>query len=443
MLKNILQDNSFAEKGADFVFAQSHQYLKDLIKVLDDQIDKRLVQTFFGLFIVILTFRNRAMGLLLSELGGYICGFNHAPAGTKRISNLLRSPKWESSVVDNFLFNKGQERIKQLQASGKRPLALWDDSVVEKPESWFAQGLCSVGSSKGKRLTKIKRGFYRPPASRICVPGFHWTAVVISATGQIPSVWKMSWWSTRGKFKELGSNIVYRMLGQMHQKVGRAVLNIFDRGYASATMLEWLFKFEQDFVIRWKTTHLLINEAQQSRKTYLLARSCKAQASQLVWDKERKHLKRVSIAWTAVWHPEFPENPLALVIVRDKKNFNAPMYLLTSLPIQNTQQAWEVCFAYMHRWNIEQAFRFGKSELAMESPRLWFWENRLKLLAIVALVYDFLMRILRNWISAALILINKWCHRTGNRYRSASIPVYRLRMAIANCLMHAILQNSG
>ena len=31
-----------------------------------------------------------------------------------------------------------------------------------------------------------------------------------------------------------------------------------------------------------------------------------------------------------------------------------------------------MCHSYMHRWNIEQAFRVGKAELGMESPRLWF-----------------------------------------------------------------------
>ncbi|PHN01052.1 hypothetical protein CRP01_39285, partial [Flavilitoribacter nigricans DSM 23189 = NBRC 102662] len=103
----------------------------------------------------------------------------------------------------------------------------------------------------------------------------------------------------------------------------------------------------------------------------------------------------------------------------------------------------EIVFSYMHRWEIEQSFRFGKSELAMESPRLWFWENRLKLLAIVALVYDFLLQLLRGWRSWVFLFLRNWCHRTGERYRSASIPLYRLRLAIHWCLFFALAQNSG
>ena len=87
------------------------------------------------------------MGLLLSELGGYICGFAHAPAGTKRISNLLRSKKWKSNLIDDFLFERTKQQIGELTKKGKRALLLWDDSRLEKPENWFSQGLCSVWST--------------------------------------------------------------------------------------------------------------------------------------------------------------------------------------------------------------------------------------------------------------------------------------------------------
>lgn len=446
MLKNILQDKTSQEdkQGASgFLFRQSHHYLLELQEQLDAQIDKRLVRTFSSLFLVILAFRNRAMGLLLSELGGYLCGFAHAPAGTKRISNLLRSKKWKADLIDDFLFEKTKQRINQLQQKGKRALLLWDDSRIEKPESWFIQGLCSVWSSKGKRLTKIKRGFYRPPASRICVPGFKWTAILLSSLEGTPSVCQMSWWTTRGKFKELGSNIIYRMLKRIDEHIGRVALHVLDRGYANTNMLEWLFKFKQDFVIRWKKNQLLYHVDKGEKQTHLLARSFKAKDYVWVKDKERKKTKKITISWATVQHSDHPEQELFLVIIRDKNNFNGPMYLITSLAITNPQQAWEICFSYMHRWNIEQAFRFGKSELAMESPRLWFWENRLKLLAIVTLVFDFLLSILRNWKSWIQLFFRQWCHRTGNRYRKASIPIYRLRQAISNCLIFYIAQNSG
>ena len=253
----------------------------------------------------------------------------------------------------------------------------------------------------------------------------------------------MSWWTTRGKFKEDPDNIIFRLLRKLHQHIGKVALHVLDRGYANEKMLRYLFCFEQDFVIRWKKNHLLDHRDKGCKKTHLLARSFKGKKSKIVRDKVRKKDKHVTIAWAAVTHPEYTDNQLYLVIVRDKNNYNGPMYLITSLPIETPAQAWEIMFTYMHRWEAEQGFRYLKSEMGLEPPRLWFWDNRMKLMAIVTLVYDFLLKVLRNWESWLQLFFKRWCHRTGKRYRDASIPLYRLRMAIANCLFCLWAQNSG
>lgn len=430
-------------KSSEFILHKIDNYTLELRRDLDKLIDSRLVRTFFDLFTVILMFRDRAMGLLLSELGGYICGFDRAPAGTKRISNLLRSKKWSSKIIDDFFFSRTRKRISELVSQGKRPLFLWDDSRIEKPESWVCEGLCSVWSSKAKRLTQIRPGFYRPPKERICVPGFKWTGVLLSHVGGVPSVCKMEWWTTRGKFKEDPDNIIYRLLRKIHEQISEAVVHVLDRGYANEKMLRYLFTFKQDFIIRWKKNHLLNHVKKGTKKTHLLARSFKAKAQRVAYDKVRKKNKWISISWALVNHPFYPDNQLFLVIIRDKANYNGPMYLLTSLPIDKASDAWEVLACYIHRWEAEQGFRFLKSEMALESPRLWFWENRLKLMAIVTLVYDFLLQILTKWKSVIQIIFRRWCHRTGERYRKASIPLYRLRIALSNCLYQLWFQNSG
>lgn len=442
MFKEHLQNTGKDRNAANFLLNQASTYLSGLEQKLDSKIDKRLVRTFYDLFIAILIFRHTKMGLLLSELGAYICGPAHAPAGTKRISNLLRSKKWTHQAIEDHLFKRAKERIQQLRAQGRRPLLLWDDSRIEKPESWFVQGLCSVFSTAAQRMMKIKRGFYHPPTKRVCVPGFKWTAVMLSYVGGVPSVCQMSWWTTRGKFKEHGSNITYRLLKLVHKDLGR-LTHVMDRGYATAKMLEWLFDFEQDFILRWKKNHLLEHVQKGLKKTHLLARSFKGQATKIVRDKQRKKAKCVSIAWCEVTHPDFPDEELWLLIARDKHNYNSPMYILTSIPVYNRPTAWEVFFSYIHRWEVEQGFRVCKSELAIQSPRLWWWENRLKLLCIVALVYDFLLQLIGGWAAWVPGFLKQWCHRTGNRYRKASIPIYRLRIAIHWCLGALLYQNSG
>ena len=102
------------------------------------------------------------------------------------------------SKAPDFLIKKSEPYLKDILTE----LDTYLDSRLEKPESWLLQGFCSVESSKGKRLTRIKRGFYKLFKGRICVPGYKWTAVLVSAIDEVPSVCQMSWWTIRGKYKE-------------------------------------------------------------------------------------------------------------------------------------------------------------------------------------------------------------------------------------------------
>jgi hypothetical protein len=47
------------------------------------------------------------------ELGGYLASPAHAPAGTKRLSNLLHSPNWQSSQIESYLWQGAQNRMSE------------------------------------------------------------------------------------------------------------------------------------------------------------------------------------------------------------------------------------------------------------------------------------------------------------------------------------------
>ena len=139
------------------------RFLAPFLTWLDTQVDKRLVRTVLTSMVALVEWRNRAHGLLLSELGGYILDPAHAPAGTKRLSNLLRSPKWEASAITRYLWRQAERHLQTLEAADETALLVWDSSVLEKPESLAMPELGSVRSSKAQRLTRIKPGFYHPP----------------------------------------------------------------------------------------------------------------------------------------------------------------------------------------------------------------------------------------------------------------------------------------
>lgn len=438
----LLQKNRENEGLGSFLLKQIDKYLQPLLFSLDQQIDKRLVRTFFDVFVSIIRFRNRPFGLVLSELGAYVLNPEHAPAGTKRVSNLLRSKKWTSSQIESFQLFKAKQRVASLSEQGKEVLFLWDDSVVEKAESWYSEGLCSVASSKGKRLTKIKTGFYSPPKARICVPGFDWSAVVITTLGSLPSVGMMRWWTTRGKHLTDRKSVFLQMLKVVCKQFEQAVVHVLDRGYASIDIITRLVDYQQHFILRWDKRFNLCDEFGKLQNAGKHALRLTAAASRLVEDKERKKVRRISIAYLKVFLPKHT-TPLTLVVCRDAKKSQEPMFLLTNCEVETKAQAWKILFSYMRRWAIEQTFRFNKSELALESPRLWFWENRQKIMGIVSLVYDFLLQLLKNWRSIVTIIINRWCPRTGKRQLDTQLPLYRFRIALEHLFGDYIAQNSG
>ena len=152
---------------------------------------------------------------------------------------------------------------------------------------------------------------------------------------------------------------------------------------------------------------------------------------------------KTGIVAAQVRHPHL-DIPRWLVVSRPGKG-RAPWYLLTSETILTAGDAWRAVLAYARRWQAEMCCRACKNGLAMESPRLWFRENRLKLLLMVSLVYAFLLSLLAPRLAPLVQqLLRNRCHRTGERYRQAAIPLSGLRSALsALWLSHPTALNSG
>ncbi|HEX7022173.1 MAG TPA: hypothetical protein VF171_04900 [Trueperaceae bacterium] len=162
----------------------------------------------------------------------------------------------------------------------------------------------------------------------------------------------------------------------------------------------------------------------------MLSRGKRSQDHRLIWDARKRCFRKTGLLLMSVYHPAYPD-PLWLVVSRPGKG-RTPWYLLTNEPIALLENAWQVVFAYARRWQIEMGWRFSKSELAFESPRLWSWENRLKLLFIATLAFAFLLLLLHPNLQAMRAwLLRHWCHRTRKRCRDAQAPLYRLRSALS------------
>jgi hypothetical protein len=409
-------------------------FLTPLLLMLDRLLDKRLVRTFMQCCLAILRFRNSKQALLLSELGSYVDGVRglstSAPAGTKRLGNLIRSIKWTVSSIDQFLLQEADTEVKRLKAQGKRVLCIWDGSVLEKPESRAAEGLCPVTSSKAKRLTRSRKGlvFNMPAARPVMVTGIQWTGALIAGMEGTIKVALMSWWTTKGDYATKMRVQEEALLRTCVRKWGDLLIHVFDRGYASGPWLQLLQTLRVKFVIRWKKGHFFRDAKGVEKKLWQIGQGKRYLGHKLLFDPQTGIKLPCDIWWAPVWHPSYAYQ-LSVVKVRVRKKV---WYLITNERIKTEEQAWEIVFLYRRRWQIETSFRYEKSELALESPRIWSWENRLKLLGIVTLVYAFLLHLLdpayRDLVQAALHLK---CHRTGKRYQQAQAPLYRLRWALS------------
>jgi hypothetical protein len=421
-------------------------FVAPVLAALTPRLDVRLVRTFLATLEAILTLRHRNNGLLLSELGGNLLGYDHAPAGTKRLSNLLRSDKWKAALLETFLWRQAEAHRKALEEAGQEALVLWDESVLEKNESRAAEGLCPVRSSKAARCLKVKPGYYHPPTQKpIFVPGMHWVGLLLCGYRGAPTLSCLRWWSSRGEQATSARRVQSGLLTRCANAWGRLVLHVFDRGYCGSPWLGRLLEENLRFVVRWPLRYRLYNEVGILKKTWQIVQGKKTRDTRQLWDARRQTYRVAGVVWAKVGHPEFPDD-LWLVVSRPGKGL-APWYLLTSEPIEDSEAAWRIVLAYARRWQIEMAFRYGKSELALESPRLWEWERRMKLLLMATLCYAFLLSLLEASLHPLCQwLLRHFCHRTGKRSQQAQAPLYRLRAALSHLWLSYpanLSQNSG
>ena len=350
--------------------------------------------------------------------------------------------------MEKFLWHGADQRLIQLGAAGGTTLDIWDESVLEKPESVALEELCPVRSSKAARLKRIKPGYYNPPGGPpVFVLGMQWLTVMVAGMQGPPTLAAMRWWTSRGPLVSHRREQTATLLAQCAQRWQQRVIHVFDRGFAGAPWFGELARHQARFIVRWPTRYHLA-DAQGEWPAWQITRGKRSQDHRQIWDCSRRQYRKTGIVAVPVRHPQM-DHPLWLVVSHPGKG-RKPWYLLTNEKLATTDDAWRVVLAYARRWQVEMCYRACKTDLAMESPRLWFWENRLKLLLMASLVYAFLLCLLTPTLTPLIqSLLRNWRHRTGKRHRQAAIPLSRLRSALsALWLTHppstpALNQNSG
>lgn len=405
------------------------KYLAPLVEPLDAYLDKRLVQTFLQGTRTLIQARTQAPGLVISELGSILLSGREATAGEKRIHRLLTSEKWSEYLICLFQWNEAEKRYEELRREGEKIFVIWDGSVIEKPESQKSEDLCAVKSSKAARRRKSRKGsFNRPGGKPIVVLGYEWTACVVVGKKGKPSLAMMDFWSRKGPEATTARKEEERMLAQVARKWGKNVLHLFDRGYAGGPWLEVMWRYQVHFLIRWKKGHHFFDEKGEEKSLSQIGKLKRSWGYRMIWDERKKEERKTGIVAVRVRHASYAGD-LWVVIVR---RGGEPWYLLTNQCIETEEQAWECYKAYCRRWQVETVFRYEKSELAIETIRVWKREKRNKLFHMVSLVHAFLLHLLDGKYQELVEwILHEYCQRRGKKHKEAKIPLYRLRWALS------------
>jgi hypothetical protein len=148
----------------------------------------------------------------------------------------------------------------------------------------------------------------------------------------------------------------------------------------------------------------------------------------MIWDERKRQACKTGSVAVRVRHASYQADVWVVLVRRGGE----PWYVVTDRCSETEEQAWECYHASCRRGQVETVFRFEKSELAIETIRVWKREKRNTLVHLVSLVHACLFHLwdeeyqeLVHWI------VREYCHRTGKKQREAKVPIYRLRWALS------------
>ena len=264
-----------------------------------------------------------------------------------RLSLNLQKPL--PSVIQK---NYTQKMVKSL---GKKPLILVDDSDVIKPHGKAFESLGQVrdGSSKDHKIEK----------------GYLVTEMVgLTAQKKQPvSLFSHLHSSTEKDYKSV-NDVLFSGLNQVISSLPEKATFVFDRGYDMNALFQFMFKEEQDFIVRltekrklfWKGKWFKAATLRDSRKGKIKTNLTFCEDGKV--KQETVYVSHLNIKITA------SKRPVNLVLIYGLRN--TPMMLVTNQPLKGKEDVIRVVRAYMSRWRVEEYFRFKKQHFGFEGFRV-------------------------------------------------------------------------
>lgn len=211
---------------------ETGNFAKSLVNTNNKVESKFVVQSIYGIL--------RSGSIILRKIGAALNEPIQITNTIDRLSQHLKQPL--SAEVQKNYTNR------MVKALGTQPIILVDDSDVIKPygEKFESLGYVRDGSSKDKEIEKV----------------YHVT-VIVGLTGyarQPVSLFSRIHSSQEKKYKSTNT-VLFEGLKQVINAVDKKNTFVFDRGYDMNVLFEFMYKHEQDFIVRIKENRKLFWKA--------------------------------------------------------------------------------------------------------------------------------------------------------------------------------------
>jgi hypothetical protein len=224
-----------------------------------------------------------------------------------------------------------------------------------------------------------------------------------------------------------------RTVKAVNEAINNKGVWVADRGFDGLNSYETWFLQKCNFVVRQRGDRCVIT----TNDVCIL--------QQDLVERIRINNPQHDVVWAKV---HLPNNNRPLYLVASwQQGDDEPFILLTTLVVENIQQAKQVLWYYSRRWTCEEAGRFLKNRVGLERFRIRRYEaiQRLAILAMSAMGF-------LTWILITSRQITKWLLSLTSRFRKQIPFIYyrlldglqefgRLRYPYRNNLLPKPLEN--
>lgn len=282
----------------------------------------------------------------------------------KDIATALNEHIQIKNTIDRLSQNLQRQLLPDIQKNytkritkvlGNNPVILVDDTDVIKPhgKKFEALGKVKDGSSKDNKIEK----------------GYLVTEMVgLTASKKQPVSLFTHIHSSKEKGYKSTNEVTFQGLNQVINCLQGKATFVFDRGYDMNALFNFMYKHQQNFIVRLTEKRKLFWKGKWFKSTALRdSRKGKIKTTLTFREngKERKetvYISHLNIKITA------SKNPVNLVLVYGLGK--TPMMLATNKIIKGKEDVVNIVRTYMSRWRIEEYFRFKKQHFGFENFRV-------------------------------------------------------------------------